>query len=204
MKESTLGVSTDNKVYCLTFPNGKRYIGVTNSDMGLRLKQHKKAKTVAGRAVRKYGIDNISTSIVMDGMDRDSAHRLEIGLIALLRTQDSDLGYNISDGGGSAIARPKLDIERAIELYNSGESLNKIAKAIGTNHPTLTKYLSNSGLNRVDRPRHPIPQKINNEELVELRGDGGTIYEIGEILGVSPWVVAKRLVSLGMGGSRSL
>lgn len=203
MRGSTLEQSTDNKVYCLTFPNGKRYIGVTWFDVDSRLREHCKAETVVGNAVRKYGIDNISKSIIMDGLDRESAYRLEIGLIALLMTQDKDLGYNVADGGNCVNRRSDFDIDKSLDMYNSGSSLNEICIEFGIGHNTLARNMSNIGLCRVDRPFSSMPVNIDIDKLIEIRNSGATTTELADIFSVSQSTISNKLRAAGMGGVRN-
>ena len=91
-------------VYKHTCPNGKAYIGITcvgtakrwHNGRGYAKESH------FGRAIRKYGWDNIEHEVLHDGMDEQTAKRTEIELIAYYKTQDSEHGYNMTAGGDGA------------------------------------------------------------------------------------------------------
>lgn len=52
-----------------------------------------------GHAIKKYGWDTFEPHIVFDHLSREKADYLEKELIKILKTQDSNYGYNISAGG---------------------------------------------------------------------------------------------------------
>ena len=86
-------------VYCHTFPNGKKYIGIS--------KDAEKRWGVNGcgyntqpkmeRAIKKYGWDNVDHEIIVDGLEKEQAEKLEIYLISELDTIEN--GYNSAIGG---------------------------------------------------------------------------------------------------------
>lgn len=85
------------EVYCLTAPNGKRYVGVT-TNFSDRLRRHLKARSFIGRALRKYGFGAFRIEVLARGLSRPEAYNRERTEIARLRTTYPD-GYNLTDGG---------------------------------------------------------------------------------------------------------
>ena len=85
-------------VYCHTFPNGKRYVGIS-SDCENRWKNGKGYETQPkmDRAIQKYGWENIKHDIVLSGLSKEQANELEKYLISELNTIQN--GYNVTIGG---------------------------------------------------------------------------------------------------------
>lgn len=88
-------------VYIHTFPNGKRYIGVTSWKPELRWGtngcNYKNPYMI--NAIKKYGWDNITHEIVAKNLTVDQASQMEIELIQKYNSADKRYGYNISLGG---------------------------------------------------------------------------------------------------------
>jgi group I intron endonuclease len=89
-------------VYAHTSPSGKRYIGVTRNTLKKRWGnngQGYKRDPAFYNAILKYGWDNIKHEVVAYGLTENEAKAMEIKLIALNKTQDSNFGYNLTPGG---------------------------------------------------------------------------------------------------------
>ena len=85
-------------VYCHTFPNGKRYIGITNNaENRWRNGDGYKHQKKIWNAIVKYGWDNIRHEILIDGITKEKAQELEKKLIAEFDSIKN--GYNVSAGG---------------------------------------------------------------------------------------------------------
>lgn len=88
-------------VYIHTFPNGKKYVGVTCWKPELRWGangcNYKNPYMV--NAIKKYGWNNITHEIVAKGLTVDQASQMEIELIEKYNSADKRHGYNISLGG---------------------------------------------------------------------------------------------------------
>lgn len=88
-------------VYIHTFPNGKKYVGVTSWKPELRWGangcNYKNPYMV--NAIKKYGWDNITHEIVAKNLTVDQASQMEIELIQKYNSADKRYGYNISLGG---------------------------------------------------------------------------------------------------------
>ena len=89
-------------LYELRFPNGKRYIGVTNN-LRRRWSEHlsdaKRGSPLAVHAaMRKHGHDRVAVRALVVG-DHEYIRALEIKAIAAYGTATRHGGYNISPGG---------------------------------------------------------------------------------------------------------
>ena len=89
-------------VYMHKTPSGKVYIGITSKDdVGERFGPNglMYRNQVFGKAIKKYGWNNIEHIIVKSGLTEEEAKQEEIRLIAEYNSTDSRFGYNVSLGG---------------------------------------------------------------------------------------------------------
>lgn len=92
----------DYKVYRFTFPNGKLYFGITSAvKVQYRWGRGKNYNHLVGKAINKYGWDNVIKEVIASGLSQDEAEAMEIKLIAENDTTNSEHGYNIAKGGKS-------------------------------------------------------------------------------------------------------
>lgn len=88
------------KVYMHTFPNGKRYIGITCQNLERRWRGGKGYEgQVVYDAILKYGWDNIRHEKLFDNLTKEQAELKEVELIAALKTTSHKCGYNVDLGG---------------------------------------------------------------------------------------------------------
>lgn len=95
-----------SKSYCVyehVFPNGKRYIGIT-CDVEKRWRNGKGYETQGkiANAIRCYGWENVKHNIIIDGISKEQAEKLERYLIAELDTIVN--GYNTTIGGENILS----------------------------------------------------------------------------------------------------
>lgn len=92
------------KVYMLTSPSGKAYIGITKRTVEWRWASHVRCAKRGQQhplyaAIRKYGPEVFDVREMAFGLSEEQAKAEEVRLIAELNTQCRDRGYNISAGG---------------------------------------------------------------------------------------------------------
>lgn len=92
--------------------NGKRYVGVTNNTER-RWRQHARADSYIGSAIRKYGTNNFSFQVIEEFSSRELAYEAEI-LYIKQHNLKGLAGYNLTNGGGGS---PKLRRKRVINGY---------------------------------------------------------------------------------------
>lgn len=129
--------------------NGKKYFGITTQNPAS--KRWIGHKTVAKRLVRKtplylsmnkHGFDNFEFEIIESSVSKEYIANLEIDYIKKFNTQDSNFGYNLSDGGEINIGYkiPKDIVEKQKERMigegnhffgrsHSDETKTKISKS---------------------------------------------------------------------------
>lgn len=87
-------------VYEHIFPNGKRYIGISNNaEKRWRNGKGYKEQTKMANAINHYGWDNIVHRIIVDGLSLEQAQRLEREFIDAYDSIEN--GYNVTIGGDS-------------------------------------------------------------------------------------------------------
>lgn len=97
MKEATF------IVYKHTCPNGKCYIGITGRSAGARWNYgHGYDSQLFGRAVRKYGWENIKHEVLFDSLSLEEAYEKERECIKRFKSNDINFGYNCDNGGAGA------------------------------------------------------------------------------------------------------
>ena len=81
--------------------NGKRYIGITNNTKKRWCANGNRYKECHHfwAAIQKYGWDNFEHNVIIYGLTREEASRLEMLYIEKYRTCEKAFGYNISIGG---------------------------------------------------------------------------------------------------------
>jgi group I intron endonuclease len=114
-------------VYKHTSPSGKSYIGITNN-YSVRSRRHRTSNACPAfaSAVRKYGWDNITHEILLDGLSLDEANEAEERLIAEHNTLYPN-GYNLTTGGN---ARQQCEAVKAMmSAVHKGKTLSEEHKA---------------------------------------------------------------------------
>lgn len=120
----------DYVVYTHTFPNGKKYVGITCQGVNLRWRREGKGYTTQKRvfrAIQKYGWDNISSEIIYNGLSKHKAEIEEINLIKLYNTTNKLYGYNTANGGNSA-GRNSAETRAKISAAKKGVKMSEEAK----------------------------------------------------------------------------
>lgn len=95
------------KIYKLTFPSKKSYIGITKQTFEERMSNHKYVafhkknrnyNLLLYKAIRKYGWDNFTKEVILDKVAENKIDELERQYIKNLNTLAPN-GYNLESGG---------------------------------------------------------------------------------------------------------
>lgn len=92
-------------VYCHSFPNGKKYIGITSQIPERRWGnqgQGYKNQGLVWNAILKFGWDNILHGILAEVDDIETAEYYEQYYITIYQADNRKYGYNIKSGGRAA------------------------------------------------------------------------------------------------------
>ena len=115
--------------------NHKIYVGQTCRTLKERIQQHKNAKSLIGRAIRKYGLESFFIVILAECESKEEANELEIYLIKTLNCKAPN-GYNCTDGGeGGSGHNISSEGRKKVSLANSNrkqseETRKKISDAL--------------------------------------------------------------------------
>lgn len=122
-------------VYKHTSPSGKVYIGITKQTPNCRWKNGLgyESSPHFWSAIQKYGWENFSHEILMDGISKADACAEERRLIAELNALDPAFGYNQKTGGElgslpSAAIKEKISARRKEFYKNHPEEVQKLAE----------------------------------------------------------------------------
>ncbi len=123
-----LGGGGDYIVYCLVFPNSKKYIGIT-SDFKKRMREHKfTSKNKHSKiycAIRKYGWENVKKEVLFENMTIEEAENKEIDLIKTMNLIEE--GYNLAFGGRCS-KHSKESIEKMKKIQSTTEAIERKSK----------------------------------------------------------------------------
>lgn len=90
-------------IYCITnLINGKKYVGQTIKKVSYRFNEHANAKSLIGKAIRKYGRDNFRTGTLEECYSYEELNAAEMKWIKDLNTKYPN-GYNKTDGGNGVL-----------------------------------------------------------------------------------------------------
>ena len=125
----TLGIWVYNYqmiLYCLTFPNGKKYVGISSRTLTHRWKLHKSqarngSPNPVHKAMNHFGSDSVELEILKRG--KETYIKLEeIRLIAEWKLQDRRFGYNVTAGGDGQFGTTRsLELRKRHSIKMSGE-----------------------------------------------------------------------------------
>ena len=99
-------------VYCVISPSGKLYVGKSAQTLRRRWQNHCALATMGKpwalhHAIRKYGSEGFQKFILADDVSPNEAALWEIIFIALFRSRESHIGYNMTAGGDGVLGWKK-------------------------------------------------------------------------------------------------
>lgn len=124
------------KIYCHTFPNGKKYIGQTKQTLEGRYRGGAgyTNSTYVNHAFNKYGWDNVKHEILADNLSLEEANELEQYYIKYYDTCNHEKGYNLTLGGSGG---QYFDYDKIVALWESGKGIQEIKEELGCSVPTV-------------------------------------------------------------------
>lgn len=137
-------------VYCHSFPNGKKYFGITCQ--GWKKRWGKGGigykKQLVYYAIKKYGWYNTTHYILFKNLTENEAKQKEIDLIAKYNTTDKRYGYNVDKGGGDAPTLYGVNNHRSVKVVciNTGEvfdCINDACKKYNIDKRGIQKCINN-------------------------------------------------------------
>lgn len=128
-RNSRVSFNEEGVIYCLTSPEGKRYVGQTCNSLRKRCRQHAiqtiKKNFPISHAIKKYGIENFKVRIVKKGLKtQGELDFYEIKYIAQYKLIKN--GYNCSKGGRTGGVLKHTDERRNYWAKKQRKNNNKI------------------------------------------------------------------------------
>ena len=160
-------------VYCLTSPDGKRYIGISRFAAERRWKNGKgyRGNRRLNADLEKHGFACFRQEVLYRGLEREEAERLEAELIARYDTTDPEKGYNVRDG----IVKKEYDVylltlpdgkryvgmtgRTAEKRWDNGRGFK--------NNAALKAAIDACGFENVQKEHFPYPLSRGSAERIE-------------------------------------
>lgn len=116
------GNEREYKIYKLTSPEGKVYIGASINPK----RRWKSGKGYTGcrrmnAAIERFGWDNFEKEIILEGLTKEESELKEVEYIKLYKSNDVDYGYNI-DGGAHGLGGFSEETRALISKANKGKN----------------------------------------------------------------------------------
>jgi len=138
-------------LYVLTFPNGKLYFGITSCGFKKRMREHKYKENSAdttklGRAIKKYGWENVNKRVLYESLSVEDAYELEKKHIKDYNTTNDEFGYNLCIGGRTNVGykHPNIIVytkeqisERAKKCSDTKKKNAEFYRTISSNNATI-------------------------------------------------------------------
>lgn len=159
-------------VYMHVFPNKKKYIGITRQEPNKRFGGGFNYQTqVVGRAIKKYGWENIEHKILYENLTKQEAIKYEQELIKKYKTNQKKFGYNKSIGGETGRKNNYMCEKAIMFIHNSyvkfyGKGIVEYWKFLCEDE--LEAKVFNQAYNYVDKH---IPKKTKNYIYKGVLGD---------------------------------
>lgn len=134
-------------VYVHTFPNQKRYVGLTTQDVNRRWRNGSGYKgQVVYKAILKYRWSNITHTVYKCDTESEMKY-LEQYLIAYYQTTNKKYGYNITDGGegtNGAVSKFRKPVDQYSKegvLIKTWESIYSIERELNYSEGNICSCL---------------------------------------------------------------
>lgn len=146
-------------VYQHIFPNCRSYIGITSKQNPYDRfgKNGREYGYYVGRAIKKYGWENVKHIILETGLTQKEANEREKYYIQLYNTQAPN-GYNITSGGEGRAGYKHIMSEQTKQKI----SKTKTGVKMGPRNDLWKQHISESKLNSHYRHSEETKQKIKN------------------------------------------
>jgi len=167
-------------VYCIYFPNGKKYIGQTTRDISNRLYEHinssKNGSTLlVHKSIRKYGENHIICEEIDTALNIDELNKLEKHYIQELNTYyENKEGYNMTLGGDNLVGyifteQDKIKMSSARKKYFSNqknrEKQSVRRKQYYEKYPEEKEKMSN--IKKDFYKNHPEAREEHSKTMIE-------------------------------------
>lgn len=178
-----INIGRDGKycVYCHTCPDGKKYIGFTGKPLKIRFGNglHYSKTSKFGKAIEKFGWENIKHDVLQSGLTKDEASQKEEEYISLYKTTQDEFGYNEASGGinGGVYGRKfSEETRRKISNSNKGrmvtqETKDKLRKShLGKESHNVRAVIKMDLQGKILEEYKSIAEAVRNNEKTDETG----------------------------------
>lgn len=162
-------------IYCLTFPNGKKYVGQTSRSIQKRCQPSLyQDNEEMYKDILYYGWKNVKIEILENEIfSREKAIEKESFYISSFDSTNKERGYNksIRDSYG------RINQEEVRKLWEEGFQIQQIADKMNSTRVGISKILSRLGI--------PASQRLSHGHLKEMKKIGQYNSE-GKLMKVYP------------------
>ena len=174
--------------------NNKKYVGITSLNPFQRWKNghgYKKNEHFY-KAIQKYGWENFKHEIIEKGLSLEEANQKEKDLIALLKSNIPDYGYNIQEGGDHSpqteetkekIRQKALQWSDETKLKMSEAAKKRVAR---DGAPFLGKHLSDQAKEKLRQMDKSYMKTPKYHEAMSKATSGGKNGFAKKIKATSP------------------
>jgi predicted GIY-YIG superfamily endonuclease len=191
-------MSTSYLIYKATSPSGKSYVGVTNNfnrRKNTHLRKAREGSTLFFHAaIRKYGPENITWTILAVGMTECEAFELEKKLIEKLQLTNKEFGYNLQIGGKYFSWTPEIRARHKISVNTDSCKENRKVK-FNAQLPEISKVISDKARKHSLGLNKPFYAYKPDEDLLITFN---ALFEVEERLSLLP-----KSVHIGLLGKTS-
>jgi len=161
------------QLYRLSFPNGKKYIGITSKTAKERFKEHcapSNRINAVQHAIHKYGKESVKLTVLAECDNWELLNLAEIEAVEKFNTFYPN-GYNLTLGGDGALGAIRTN---EVKLKNSIATsryflLNPAAK-LHNAQKTKEQFINNPLL-RIEASKRQRERHLTNPFLARERGD---------------------------------
>jgi group I intron endonuclease len=163
--------TTQYVVYLLTFPNGKKYVGITNN-WAARWRNYKNSVRNGDRravccALRKYGVTAVTVDFIKESNNVTETKTLEKFFIQKFKTL-APTGYNMTEGGDGMLGWKVTDETRSkMSIAKKGKKLSeehrkKLSVAHSNPSEEARRRMSYAGKGKSKSEEHRLKISISN------------------------------------------
>lgn len=176
--------------YLYTFPNGKRYCGITKNTIQERASGRYKGQRV-GYAIQKYGWENITKEILLTSENEDEIKQKEISTIQEFNLLNPEYGYNVSPGGNYQTEEVRRQISQSIKVLWQDDNYREHMTEMATGREVSIETREKISNTLKDRLRDPNFRKERSNKLKEAYSLGHREEAIKKVIEARRQPIAK-------------
>lgn len=137
------------KIYCFTFPNGKKYVGQTRQEIQKRWfpKNYEYNKEMY-QDIQNFGWENIEKEVLEIVKTKEKALDREEYYISLYETTNEEKGYNKAYRCSGCL---RVSREEVLKEWKEGKTVKQITESLGCSRSLIGRILTEEGISQRER-----------------------------------------------------